>query len=43
MNRCNSRENVQITLDADFNVPDIKPDARAIMQECVRSLSCGSQ
>lgn len=33
MNRCNSRENVQITLDADFNVPDIKPDARAIMQE----------
>lgn len=33
MNRCNSRENVQITLDADFNVPDIKPDARAVMQE----------
>lgn len=33
MNRCNSRENVQITLDADFNVPDIKPDARAVMQQ----------
>lgn len=33
MNRCNSRENVQITLDTDFNVPDIKPDARAVMQE----------
>lgn len=33
MNRCNSRENVQVTLDTDFNVPDIKPDARAIMQQ----------
>lgn len=33
MNRCNSRKNVQITLDTDFNVPDIKPDARAIMQQ----------
>lgn len=33
MNRCNSRKNIQVTLDADFNVPDIKPDARAVMQE----------
>ncbi len=33
MNRCNSRENVRVTLDTDFNVPDIKPDARAVMQE----------
>ncbi len=33
MNRCNSRKNVRVTLDTDFNVPDIKPDARAIMQE----------
>ncbi len=33
MNRCNSRENVRSILDADFNVPDIKPDARAIMQQ----------
>ncbi len=33
MNRCNSREMVQVTLDTDFNVPDIKPDARTIMQE----------
>ncbi len=33
MNRCNSRENVQLTVDSDFNVPDIKPDARAIMQQ----------
>lgn len=33
MNRCNSRQNIQITLDSDFNVPDIKPDARAIMQQ----------
>lgn len=33
MNRCNSRENVRVTLDTDFNVPDIKPDARAVMQQ----------
>lgn len=33
MNRCNSRENVRVTLDTDFNVPDIKPDARTVMQE----------
>lgn len=33
MNRCNSRKNVRVTLDTDFNVPDIKPDARAVMQE----------
>lgn len=33
MNRCNSRENVRVTLDTDFNVPDIKPDARTVMQQ----------
>ena len=33
MNRCNSREHVRVTLDTDFNVPDIKPDAKAVMQE----------
>lgn len=33
MNRCNSREDVRVTLDTDFNVPDIKPDARTVMQQ----------
>ncbi len=33
MNRCVSRENIQVTLDSDFNVPDIKPDARSVMQQ----------
>lgn len=33
MNRCDSRENVRVTLDTDFNVPDIKPDAKAVMQQ----------
>lgn len=33
MNRCSSRENIKITLDSDFNVPDIKPDIRVVMQQ----------
>lgn len=33
MNRCNGRETKQITLDRDFNVPDVKPDALQIMKE----------
>lgn len=33
MNKCNCRENRQITLDRDFNVPDAKPDALSIMKE----------
>lgn len=33
MNKCNCREKKQITLDRDFNVPDIKPDALQIMKE----------
>ena len=33
MNRCNCRETKQITLDRDFNVPDVKPDALQIMKE----------
>ena len=33
MNHCNSRKEVTTTIDTDYNVPDIKPDARSIMQE----------
>ncbi len=33
MNKCNCRDNRQITLDRDFNVPDAKPDALSIMKE----------
>lgn len=33
MNKCNCRENRQVTLDRDFNVPDAKPDALSIMKE----------
>ena len=33
MNRCNCRETKQITLDRDFNVPDVRPDALQIMKE----------
>lgn len=33
MNKCNCREKKQITLDRDFNVPDVKPDALQIIKE----------
>lgn len=33
MNKCNCRDEKQITLDRDFNVPDAKPDALQIMKE----------
>lgn len=33
MNKCNCRENKQITLDRDFNIPDARPDALQIMKE----------
>ncbi len=33
MNRCNCRDTRQITLDRDFNVPDVRPDALSVMKE----------
>lgn len=33
MNHCNTRKEINTTIDTDFNVPDIKPDAKSIMQE----------
>lgn len=33
MNKCNCRDTRQITLDRDFNVPDIRPDALSVMKE----------
>lgn len=33
MNKCNCKEKKEITLDRDFNVPDVKPDVAVIMKE----------
>lgn len=33
MNKCNCKKNVQITLDNDFNVPDVNADVLSIIKE----------
>jgi hypothetical protein len=33
MNKCNCREEKQITIDRDYNIPDVKPDAFSIIKE----------